>query len=73
MEEYRVGDRVRVDIPNHGDPDYNRFHGRHGIVTEVLPDDAGAVTSDDRDSALYRVRLADGTEMDFRWRQLRPP
>lgn len=43
-----------------------------GIVTNILEDDAGADTGDERDSVLYRVELADGTEMDFRWRDLRP-
>lgn len=31
MHSIRLGDRVRIDIPNESDPDF-AFHGRHGIV-----------------------------------------
>ena len=45
------------------------------VVGDVgrLEDDAGEVTGDIRDTVLYRVRLEDGTEIDVRWRNLRPP
>jgi len=69
---FQVGDRVRIDIPDETDPDYNRLHGRYGNVIAVLTDDANAVTGDDRDAVLYRVQFDDGTETDVRWRDLRP-
>ncbi|MFC7230554.1 hypothetical protein ACFQMM_02645 [Saliphagus sp. GCM10025308] len=72
MQSIKTGDRVRIDIPDKDDPDY-RHHGEHGEVTEVLLDDAGASTGDERDSFLYRVQLDSGVQLDFRWRDLRPP
>jgi len=72
MQNAKAGDRVRVDIPDKGDPDY-RYHGEHGEVTEVLRDAAGASTGDERDSFLYRVQLDSGAQLDLRWRDLRPP
>lgn len=72
MQRFTMGDHVRIDIPDKDDPDHDEFHGEQGVVTDVLQDDAGADTGDERDSVLYRVELDDGTEMDFRWRDLRP-
>lgn len=66
------GDRVQIDIPDTEDPDYDRFHRRHGQVVDVLEDDAGQETGDERDSILYRVELDDDEVADFRWRDLRP-
>jgi len=71
--QFEEGVRVRIDIPDETDPDYNRLHGRHGKIIDILEDDAGAVTGDDRDAVLYRVQLDDGTKTDVRWRDLRPP
>lgn len=73
MQRFSPGDRVRIDIPDQDDPDYETFHGKHGVITGVLEDDAGDMTGDSRDDVLYRVEFNDGTEMDFRWRDLRPP
>ncbi|WP_207587183.1 hypothetical protein [Halomontanus rarus] len=72
MQRFTEGDRVRIDIPDQDDPDHDRFHRKQGVVTGVLNDDAGDETGDIRDNVLYRIELADGTEMDFRWRDLRP-
>jgi len=72
MQSAEIGDRVRIDIPDKGDPDY-RYHGNHGEVVEILRDDAGASTGDERDSVLYRVQLDSGVQLDLRWRDLRPP
>jgi hypothetical protein len=55
------------------DPDHDRLHGCRDEITAILEDDAGEVTGDIRDTLLYRVRLEDGTEVDVRWRDLRPP
>ena len=71
--QFEEGDRVRIDIPDETDPDYNRLHGRQGGIIAILEDDAGAVTGDDRDAVLYRVQLDDGTKTDVRWRDLRSP
>jgi len=70
--QYEEGDRVRIDIPDETDPDYDRYHGRHGEIVAILEDDAGVVTGDTRDAVLYRVQLEDGTKTDVRWRDLRP-
>jgi len=40
------------------------------IIIEILRDDAGAFTGDERKSYFYRVRLASGTQADLRWRDL---
>ena len=71
--QFEEGDRMRIDIPDETDPDYNRLHGRHGEIIAIVEDDAGAVTGDNRDAVLYRVQLDDGTKTDVRWRDLRPP
>lgn len=72
MRRVEKGDRVRIDIPDTGDPDYDRFHGRSGQVVDVLEDDAGLETGDERDAVLYRVEFEDREVADFRWRDLRP-
>ena len=53
------GDRVRVDIPNKDDPDFDEYHRRSGIVVERLVDDASEVTGDDRDDVLYQIKFED--------------
>ncbi|WIV67342.1 hypothetical protein [Natrialbaceae archaeon AArc-T1-2] len=73
MVRFAEGDRVRVDIPDEADLDHSRYHGQHGEIVSILTDDAGTVTTDDRDSQLYRVALENGEIADFRWRDLRPP
>ncbi|ELZ60940.1 MULTISPECIES: hypothetical protein [unclassified Haloferax] len=72
MQRFVPGDRVRVDILDERDPDFEAYHGRRAEVVEVFEDDAGDETGDERDEVLYRVRLNDGEQMDFRWRDLRP-
>jgi hypothetical protein len=70
--EFGEGERVRVDIPNESDVDFE-YHSQEGEIIEIIPDDAGSITGDDQDSALYRVSLDDGRTHDFRRRDLRPP
>ena len=65
-------DRVRVDIPDKTDPDFDQYHGRCGTVVETIIDDASKATGDNRDDVLYRVKFEDGSAQDFRWRDLRP-
>lgn len=72
MRRFEVGDQVRIDIPEQTDPDHGRLHGRCGKVVDILEDDAGQETSDQRDSHLFNVELEDGTVADLRWRDLRP-
>jgi len=55
MRRFEPGDRVRVDIPDTEDPDFDRYHGRHGEVVEVIDDDAGQETGDERDAHLFTV------------------
>jgi hypothetical protein len=72
MRRFEVRDRVRVDIPDTEDPDFDRFHVRHGEVVEVIEDDAGHETGDERDAHLFTVEFDDGSTHGFRWRDLRP-
>jgi hypothetical protein len=62
-----------VDIPDTTDPDHERYHRVHGTVVDVMEDDAGKVTGDDRNAAIFRVELESKETADFRWRDLRPP
>jgi ribosomal protein L21E len=73
MSEFSEGDRVRVDIPDTTDPDFDRFHGSQGEVRKVLEDDAGELTGDREDGLIFRVELDSGEITDFRQRDLRPP
>lgn len=73
MEQFTQGDRVRVDIPDESDIDYEQFHGQHGTIISILRDDSGTVTDREQDSQLYRVEFDSGETMDFRRHDLRPP
>jgi len=72
MPEFDVGDQVRIDIPDESDPDHNQHHGKHGQVVEILEDEAGTLTDDERDSIIYRIQFSDGEELDFRHQSIRP-
>ena len=72
MKRFEVGDRVRIDIPDKGDPDFELYHDRTGEVVEVIGDDADAVTGDVRDSYLFAVEFENDDTEHFRWRDLRP-
>jgi len=71
-KRFDTGDRVRIDIPDETDPDHDRLHGCRGTVVNIISDDAGAVTDDEREGYLFRVELDDGETVDVRWRDLRP-
>ncbi|QKY22108.1 hypothetical protein B4589_017010 (plasmid) [Halolamina sp. CBA1230] len=71
-KRFDTGDRVRIDIPDETDPDHDRLHGCRGTVVNIISDDAGAVTDDEREGYLFRVELEDGETVDVRWRDLRP-
>lgn len=73
VEEFSEGDRVRVDILDMSDPDYDLYHGRHGYVSAVLSDDLGEVSGDSSDSVIYRVEFDSGEQVDFQGKDLRPP
>jgi len=70
---FNVDDRVRIDIPDESDPDHDSYHGKHGRIVEILEDEAGTLTGDERDSTIYRVRFSNGEELDLRHRAIRPP
>lgn len=72
MRRFDIEDEVRIDIPNETDPDHDRLHGCRGTVVEVISDDAGAVTGDEREGYLFQVELSGGETVDVRWRDLRP-
>lgn len=65
MNRFPEGDRVRVVIPYLDDPDHEPFHGKHGVVVDILVDDTGSETGDERDDTSYRGELDDGDTMDF--------
>lgn len=71
MRRFEEGDRVRIDIPNTDDPDFHRYHGRSGEVVDIVEDDAGRETGDERDSYLFEIAFEDEIA-HFRWRDLRP-
>jgi hypothetical protein len=60
-------------IPDETDPDHDRYHGEHGQIVDVLADEAGTLTGDDRDSTIYRAQLSTGEELDLRHQSIRPP
>lgn len=72
MREFEVGDRVRIDIPDKSDPDYERLHGKVGEIEEILEDEAGEYSGDERDSFLFEVQTESGATEHLRWRDLRP-
>lgn len=39
MKRFEAGDRVRVDIPDAEDPDFDQSHGRNGEVGQEEEDD----------------------------------
>lgn len=67
---FSKGDEVQIDIPNRDDPDFH-LHRKRGVIIEVMKDEAGKNTGDERDSTIYRVEV-NGEPHDFRWRDLRP-
>lgn len=71
--KFSPGDRVRIDIPNRADPDFDDLHGEHGTITAVLTDDADDVTGIEADARLYRVELDNGSVRDVRGREVRDP
>lgn len=71
--EFNIDDQIRVDIPDEADSDHDRYHGKHGRVVDILEDEAGTLTGDERDSTIYRVELNDGEELDLRHQSIRPP
>lgn len=60
------GTKVRVDIPDKDDPDFEQYHRRCGTIVTTVEDNAGELTRDERDNALYRVDFDDDTTQDFR-------
>nr|WP_079980348.1 hypothetical protein [Halorhabdus tiamatea] len=72
MRRFEVGNRVRIDIPDEGDPDHERLHRKHGTIVKIIEDDADQETGDPRDSHLFCVEIDDSTIEHLRWRDLRP-
>ena len=68
---FEQGDRVRIDIPDETDSDFE-YHWVQGEIVEVVEDDADKYTRDSDDRFIYRVELDTGQQKDFRWRNLRP-
>ena len=73
MAAFETGDRVRIDIPDETDPDFE-WHGKHGTVVDVLEDDANKLTGDTADGRIYRIELEyERTQLDLRKQDLRAP
>jgi len=70
--DVEIGDRVRIDIPDKTDPDHH-YHGEHGVVEEIIQDDAGLITGNEDDSQLIRLQLESGEVVDFRSTDIRSP
>jgi len=73
MSQYDAGDRVRIDIPDETDPDHEQYHGEHGQIADILEDEAGTLTGDERGSTIYRVAFSTGGGIDLRHQSIRPP
>ena len=73
MAGFETGDRVRVDIPDKTDPDFE-WHGKHGTVVDVLEDDANKLTGNTDDGRIYRIELEhEDVQIDLRQQDLRSP
>ncbi len=60
MHQYRLADRVRIDIPDETDPDFE-YHGEHGMILS-------------RESGVYKVALEDySIVMEVTPAEVRPP
>ncbi len=60
MHQYRLADRVRIDIPDETDPDFE-YHGQHGMVIS-------------RQDGVYKVALDEyDIVMEVTSRKVRPP
>ena len=73
MNSFELGDRVRIDIPDEKDPDHRSYHGKHGEIIAVIPDDGDEIIDAEEASKLYRVDLDSGDTFDARAWDLRPP
>lgn len=73
MPTFTKGDRVRVDITDETDPDFE-WHGQHGEIINVLEDDVSELTGEETDNRIYRVDLDEyDHRIDLRHWDLRPP
>lgn len=68
VHRFVPGDRVRVDVPDETDPDHRRYHGRHGQVIAIIPDDQV-----DEERRRFRVEFDVEGYADFPYWKLRPP
>ena len=60
MHQYRLADRVRIDIPDETDPDFE-YHGEHGMILS-------------RQDRVYKVALDEyDIVIEVTSREVRPP
>lgn len=60
-----MGARVRVDIPNETDSDYE-YLAEYVEIVDIIEDDAGVTTGDGPDFYIYRMKLNPGEVIDLR-------
>jgi len=53
--------------------DYDRYLGQNDRITNILEDESGTLTGDERDSIIYRIQFSNGEELDLRHQTIRPP
>lgn len=68
VRRFAPGDRVRVDIPDEAHPDHRRYHGRHGEIIAIIPEDAT-----DEWERRFRVDFDAEGYADLPFWHLRPP
>lgn len=73
MPQFRLGDRVCIDLSHTTDPHFDQCHGRHGRVIQLVVDPATGFGETAQEAPLYRVKFPDGSVHNFRERQLRHP
>lgn len=69
---FDIGDRVRIDIPDETDPDF-QFHGKNGEVISVNLDEVKPLTGNSLDDGFYSIELGFVGNVDIRCKNLLVP
>lgn len=65
MRRFEPGDRVRIDIPDRDDLDYDRLHDEVGTVIHVIVDDAEKATELRLEYTITNDRTREETADDY--------